>query len=524
MALLTKPLLPVLAFGALAASLAADACVPDVPLDGRPCPCSNGWVCCPTNVCAVDSASCPSGSAPGSGGAGGSAGTAGSAPGSGGAGGSAGTAGGGIDGTAASCAVTIDFHDGMLDGIQLGPRNAAFLAPTINGTDVVVNYEFQSVFDPPMLETHADFPRGSTCPPGNGPDPWLGELSVLPAGCQPASLVGRTVRVTLMWLRSAASTVYANTVSLGTYSNGAAVDYADATIVYPLVRTLDSLDPLVLEHTFVSPTDGAEGVYLRIRLQSQESDVPTTVYIDRIEWGKPTAGGTTGSGVGGASGASRSGGAAGSAGPCGAIDAGGAGGLAGGGQVGGSSGAAATGGTRDGGQSCLPTLADGGAGTSGPGGQGGAGGTPDASCGCAPDLVVEVRGDGAPLALTSGDPTLLDPFTTTASGCVASAPPWAESTSGELYQLRKIQACAGPGGQPPCLLLQAFNDLACGFASTYTDRSGNVIHGNVVAVTNWTSGAVLTQSIEGNYAILLADGRPLSGHLLVCLLAQLGLA
>jgi hypothetical protein len=43
-----------------ALSVAAFACAPSVPLQNRPCPCSDGWVCCPSgNVCASDESSCP---------------------------------------------------------------------------------------------------------------------------------------------------------------------------------------------------------------------------------------------------------------------------------------------------------------------------------------------------------------------------------------------------------------------------------------------------------------------------------
>src|SRR5262249_48733875 len=107
---------------------------------------------------------------------------------------------------------------------------------------------------------------------------------------------------------------------------------------------------------------------------------------------------------------------------------------------------------------------------------------------------------------------------------LASSPPWAESTSGQVYRLQKIEACAGPAGQPPCLLLQDFDAPNCSNLSTYTDRSGTVFHGNVVTVTNWTINTGLMQSVEGDYAIRLSDGRTLTGHLRVCLLARLNFA
>jgi hypothetical protein len=48
-------------FAALAA--VGFACAPTVPLQNRPCPCADGWVCCQSeNVCAESADSCPGGS------------------------------------------------------------------------------------------------------------------------------------------------------------------------------------------------------------------------------------------------------------------------------------------------------------------------------------------------------------------------------------------------------------------------------------------------------------------------------
>jgi hypothetical protein len=65
-------------FAALA--LGAFACAPSVPLQHRPCPCADGWICCPSDdMCAPDANSCSGGGGTaGTGGAtsGGAAGTA----------------------------------------------------------------------------------------------------------------------------------------------------------------------------------------------------------------------------------------------------------------------------------------------------------------------------------------------------------------------------------------------------------------------------------------------------------------
>ncbi len=60
--------------------LASGACAPSVPLDNRPCPCADDWICCPSdNLCAKEMSSCPSTLAPsGNAGSGALAGSAGS--------------------------------------------------------------------------------------------------------------------------------------------------------------------------------------------------------------------------------------------------------------------------------------------------------------------------------------------------------------------------------------------------------------------------------------------------------------
>ncbi len=223
----------------------------------------------------------------------------------------------------------------------------------------------------------------------------------------------------------------------------------------------------------------------------------TTVYVESVVW-------SAGGGIGGMSGHAGTGGQAAGGGSGGSAGGGGAGGLGGGdacpsGSLGGQSGALSEG-------VFYPT------------GGGGAGG--GSSCSCPSGLAIEVTGDGAPLSLASAD---VSSIVDSRSACLASSPPWAMDDSGEVSRLRLIQACAGPGGQGPCLSLD-INGAICGSNSTYIDRAGNVIRGKATAITNWSWQTPLMGAVEGDYSIRLEDGRVLTGHLRVCLIARMTIA
>ena len=70
-------------------------------------------------------------------------------------------------------------------------------------------------------------------------------------------------------------------------------------------------------------------------------------------------------------------------------------------------------------------------------------------------------------------------------------------TVGEFSRVRMIEACAGPGGQGPCLSLD-INGPSCGFNSTYIDRAGNAIRGNATVITNWSSRTPLMGAVKGD--------------------------
>jgi hypothetical protein len=192
-----------------------------------------------------------------------------------------------------SCPASVDFRDGTVGGLALGPHNHTFASPAVV-PGPVTNYADQTVFQGPALSVLANFSQAPSSALGVDPtsgtalDPWLGELSLIPGGCQPASLDGRTVRVRLLWrLNGAIGTVPGHGIFLGSYANGAPVAYADAAIASPndaandSMRTLNTLNPVELTHTFGAGEDNA---WLRMYLVGSEGEIPTTVYIESITW------------------------------------------------------------------------------------------------------------------------------------------------------------------------------------------------------------------------------------------------
>jgi hypothetical protein len=507
-----------LAAAALAV-LSVGSCISKAPLDGRACPCATGFVCCPgKNVCERDQASCGGGAGAGGAGGGGVGGTAGVG----------GRGGGGTGGVSPlACPRTVDFSNGAATAttLALGPHNHVFQNPTID-PGPIKNYADQSIFPDGALSMIANFPilEGATSPidsSGNARESWLGELSLVPAGCTPATLAGLTVRVRVHWrLGGAIGWVPPHGIYLGTYSpSGAPVAYGDASLNYDMVtdsgtRTLNELNPIELTHTFTGTETSA---YLRMYL-ADSFEFPTTVFVESVVW-------TASSGTGGAGGIGGRGGTGGS---------GGIGGIGGTGDIGGSDGIGGIGGQGGlgGDDWCHPGVKGGQTGSlggqTGTAGEGaflalsGRSGTDDAgapACSCPSGLAIEVNGDGAPLSLTSANVSSLNQ-SGPASACLASAPPWAQDTSGQVYELRMIEACAGPGAQGPCLLLR-LDDFSCSFNSTYIDRAGNAFKGNAAVITNWSSQTPLTGMVEGDYSIRLKDGRLLTGHLRVCLIDRI---
>jgi hypothetical protein len=153
----------------------------------------------------------------------------------------------------------------------------------------VKNYAGQQVFAGPTLSVPADFAIAldpslvGNPSPGPKLDPWLGELSLLPTGCHPGSLIGRRVRVTVLWLLNGAiGNVPQHGIYLGSYQQDLPVAYPDAQAI--TTRTVNSLAPVELTHTFTDANDGSEGLFLRAYLLGQDGETPTTFHVQSIVW------------------------------------------------------------------------------------------------------------------------------------------------------------------------------------------------------------------------------------------------
>lgn len=102
------------------------ACAPSVPLENRPCPCADGWVCCPSgDLCAATASSCPAEQPAGTDGAAGAT-----------------TATAGATGTDSSCA-------SAEAGLPTLPDPAYAIQPALLGTWVgyFENFTFPSMSD-----------------------------------------------------------------------------------------------------------------------------------------------------------------------------------------------------------------------------------------------------------------------------------------------------------------------------------------------------------------------------------------
>lgn len=234
----------------------------------------------------------------GTGGSAGTAGTAGSAGSSdnpeGGVGSSAGSAGmgGANDALPADCFDVMTADDSAL--LVLGPNNEVF--PSVRkSTQPLVNYASQVVFDPSNWELNANFP-----PSNDSDDATLqlpeelnevadnvGEVRITRPECRGLSAAGRTVRVYAWWkLGGAIVRTPTEGIVLGTTGGEWFEDSGKSVIVggSEQTRPLNSLSPLVLEHTFPA-SDETDAGDLVLKLWLLEAfEFPSTLYINRIEW------------------------------------------------------------------------------------------------------------------------------------------------------------------------------------------------------------------------------------------------
>jgi len=146
-----------------------------------------------------------------------------------------------------------------------------------------------------------------------------------------------------------------------------------------------------------------------------------------------------------------------------------------------------------------------------------------AACTCPTGLFVDVVGDGDPLHLTSADVGRLQgvrPNTemTVATQCLSPPVPWVDWATGEISLPYYIEACAGPGNAPPCVLLNGDYVAPGSYGSSYVDRTGQTFRAD--ATLTWSPPQVqLMRSFDGSYTLKLEDGRTLSGTFDACLIA-----
>jgi hypothetical protein len=156
----------------------------------------------------------------------------------------------------------------------------------------------QLVFQGPTLSLVANFSNASSATFTPGPaagaalEPWLAELSLVQTGCMKATKLAKSVRVTALWTQDSASapSVPPHGFYLGTYRSGVPVEYADAVLQYDGAtdagtgtRTLNTLAPIELTHTFTPEESSDEGMFLRVYLMGS-GETATTVHVESIIW------------------------------------------------------------------------------------------------------------------------------------------------------------------------------------------------------------------------------------------------
>jgi hypothetical protein len=87
----------------------------------------------------------------------------------------------------------------------------------------------------------------------------------------------------MLWLLDGAIANFPqNGIYLGSYQQGLPVAYPDAEAI--TARTLNTLTPIELTHTFTAASDGSEGIFIRAYLLGQDGDTATTFHIQSIVW------------------------------------------------------------------------------------------------------------------------------------------------------------------------------------------------------------------------------------------------
>jgi hypothetical protein len=177
---------------------------------------------------------------------------------------------------------------------RLGPNNQVFPSVRKSG-ETLLNYANNPVFAPPNWQLEAQFPASDRSDDTGIQLPNelsaisenLGEVHVTRPECQGLSAAGRTLRVYAWWkLGGAIGRTPTEGITLGTTDGESFADSTIASLVggSEQTRPLNTLDPIVLEHTF-SATDQTDAGDVVLKLWLLETFAfPSTLYINRVEW------------------------------------------------------------------------------------------------------------------------------------------------------------------------------------------------------------------------------------------------
>lgn len=184
-----------------------------------------------------------------------------------------------------ACPASLVF-DGSPPGLALGPLNHGLLTPTLV-SGPVENYQGSVVFDSGALASGGAFDAESSTPDlgpadGDGLEPYLGQISLIPPDCQGTDVTGRTVTVRfLVDLTAAIVSRPTNGAFLGSMRRGAFTYYEDAVTDGDIINTLAGQ---TLTHTFTR-AEAADvkksGLFLNLFALSP---VPITLYVDEVVW------------------------------------------------------------------------------------------------------------------------------------------------------------------------------------------------------------------------------------------------
>lgn len=190
----------------------------------------------------------------------------------------------------------IDVDSG--DPLRLGPNNAV-LGEVRERSGPILNYADQTVFSN-AFQMDANFPSAESGVVSDDtlsfPDQLadvadnVGEIQVTRASCDGVSAAGHTLRVYAWWeLNGAIGRSPTEGIALGADVDGTRIWFEDATRAFVIgepdeTRPLNTLGPIVLEHTFDEDEDVDAGqLFLSVWLL-EDFIFPSTFYVQRVVW------------------------------------------------------------------------------------------------------------------------------------------------------------------------------------------------------------------------------------------------